>query len=366
MRGYFHLLNQCLSIAIVAGAALPAPATAQTGTQPFAGQTLRVGAWGGGTGKVLRDATTPGFEQLTGAHAAWTDGDPVQFIAQLLAARGGAAPYDVIGLESLLEPQGVSQGLFVQPDESKLSNGHLLARGMVHPGGYGPAWGYFSLGIAYRPDKLKAAGIPAPKNLSILFDPRLAGHVAIPDVSQPNWPHFMPALAAYFGTPLSDPAPVLNKLAAIKQASLYTSSSDLEARMTSGEIWVSLWVDGRVNAMKTKGVDIELGPLGIPNPKGGTYAYYAGLLLFDLTNPARKALGDVFLNELLSTPVETKIALATGYTPTNVEALKVVRKDPKLGKFFNSDLSSDFIANPAAWQKVQNQWIDAWGKAMRR
>jgi spermidine/putrescine-binding protein len=314
----------------------------------------------------LKNAIAPVFEQRTGAHSEWTEGDPLQFISQLIAAKGGPVPYDVVPVESLLEPQAVAQGLIIQPDDSKLSNGHLLGPGMLHPGGYGPAWGYFTIGVAYLPDKLNAAGIPFPKDLSIIFDARLAGHIAIPDVSQPNWPHVMPALAAFLGMPLSDPAPVLARLAGIKGATLYTSSADLETRMTSGEIWVSVWIDGRVNGMKAKHVKIDLAPLGIPNPKGGTFDYSAGLLLFELANSAKKELGEAFLNELISTPVQTRIALDTGYTPTNVEALKSVRQDPQVGSFFGSDISKAFRPDFVAWQKVQDRWIDAWGKAMRR
>ena len=59
--------------------------------------------------------------------------------------------------------------------------------------------------------KLKAAGIPEPKDLSVIFDPRASGHVTIPDVSQTNWTYVMPTLAAFFGNSLDNPTPTLDK-----------------------------------------------------------------------------------------------------------------------------------------------------------
>ncbi len=368
MQGKISRRKWLFMAAAVAGLALSAPLLAQQAARAFEGQALRVAIWGGNTGKNLRGSVGGPFEQRTGARTEWSEGDPLHFIAQMIAAKGGTPPHDVFPLESLLEPQAISQGVVVKPDRTKLPNADLLAPEAVSPGGYGPAWGSFRLGIAYLPEKLKAAGIPAPTDLSILYDPRLAGRVSIPDVSQSNWPHFMPALAAFHGLPLDNPAPVLGKLAGIKGVSFSTSSSDLETRMTSGEIWVAVWIDGRVNALKTKGVNVELAPFGIADPKGGKFDYSVGLLLFEIGNPAKKALAEAYLNELLSTPVQTQIALATGYTPSNREAHAIVRKDAKMGSFFASEpgIGHGFVPDFVAWQKVQSRWIDAWGKAMRR
>ncbi len=364
LRHWSFVMAACAAII------LSAPLSAQQASRPFDGQTLRVALWGGNTGKALRAAIAAPFEQRTGARIEWSEGDPLQFMAQLVAAKGGQPPHDIFPVESLLEPQAVEQGIVVRPDPAKLTNGHLLAPGVLSHGGYGPSWGSFRLGIAYLPEKLAAAGIPEPTDLSILYHPKLAGHVSIPDVSQANWPHFMPALAAFHGLSLNDPAPVLAKLTAIKGLSFSASSSDLETRMTSGEMWVAVWIDGRVNALKAKGVNVKLAPFGIRNPKakGEVLGYSVGLLQFQIANPAKKALGEIFLNELISTPVQTKIALATGYTPSNVEALATARKDPKMGSYFASEagIGRGFVPDYIAWNKVQSRWMDAWGKAVRR
>src|SRR5262249_48683982 len=153
--------------------------------------------------------------------------------------------------------------------------------------------------IAYLPDKLQQAGITIPKDLSILLDPRLAGHVAVPDVNQPNWSGVMPALVAFFGNSLDDPAPTLSKLAALKGLVLYNSSSDLEARMSSGEVWVSLWTDGRVNGLKAKGVNIEIASEGIPNPQGGTFDSTAAPTVMEISNPANKDLAEAYIDAVL-------------------------------------------------------------------
>jgi putative spermidine/putrescine transport system substrate-binding protein len=363
MRTSLHVLLSVAAITI--GSAL-APQGA-LGQQPrYDGQVLRVATYGGSTGKAYRDFVTKPFEQRTGARIEWSEGSPQDFIAQLIVAKGSVPPYDVVIIEDLQEPQAISNKLIVKPDYARMPNAKLLERDAIPASGYGPARNFVRIGLAVLPGKLKEAGIPLPKDLSIIFDPRLAGHIAIPDATQANWLGSMPGIAAFLKLPITDPKPTLDRLAGIKGLSLYSSSSDVEARMTSGEIWVSLWTDGRANALKLKGVDIEFVPMAIPNPKGGTYEFIAVKAVPQLTNAAKKELGEIFIDTMISTPVATSLTLATTYTPTNVEARKALQADPKIGRLMNTDLSRQFQPDWQAWQQVEAKWLDAWGRTMRR
>lgn len=340
-------------------------ATAQQGGQRFAGQTLKVATWGGSTGKAHRDAT-PEFEKATGAKIEWSEGTEIEFLAQLLAAKGSTPPYDLINITDVLEPQAINQSLIIKPDYSKIPNAKLMSPDLVSHTGYGPVWHYLRFVIAYLPEKFREASIQPPKDLSILAEPKLANRVAIPDVTQPNWgAGVAPSLAAFYGHSLNDPGPTLAKLAAIKGLVLYNSSSDLEARMLSGEIWVSVWTDGRVNGLKAKGAKIEIAPMGIPNPKGGTFEFVAGPAMIQITNPAKKELAEAFINHMLGTEFQVAYARGTLYSPVNVEALKIVRQDPKKGSYFDTG-GKLYTPDFAAWEKAQDRWIDAWGKALRR
>lgn len=354
-----------VAAALVIAAALWSPAAWAQNKQPFNGQTLRVATYGGGTGKIFRDVVTGPFEQSTGAHIAWSEGTPENFLAQLIGAKGGTPPYDVVFLEDVEEAQAIAQGVIYKLDLAKIPNAKLLPPKALPAAGYGAAWGYFRLGIAYLPDKLKAAGIAPPKNLSIIFDPRLAGHIALPDVTQTNWPNTMPGIAAFLHNPLDDPKPTVDKLASIKGLSLFSTSSDMEARMTSGDIWVSLWIDGRVNRLRLHGMNIGFAPMGIPNGKGGTYNYTAVLGLMSVANHDKQDLAEAFINTVLSTPIATQISLKSTYAPGNREAQKAVKADPKLGPLVDTDLAKQFVPDFPAWEKVQNKWIDAWGEAMQ-
>lgn len=342
-----------------------APVWAQS-KLPFEGQTLRVATYGGGTGKIIREAVTGPFERRTGAHIEWSEGAPLDFMAQLVGAKGGSAPYDVVFLEDIEVQQATAQGVIYKLDFNNIPNAKLLPPKALPADGYSAAWGYFRLGIAYLPDKLKAAGVAPPKDLSIIFDPRLAGHVALPDVTQANWPNYMPTIAAFLGNPLSDPKPTINKLASIKGASLFSSSSDMEARMTSGDIWVSLWIDGRVNGLKRKGTQIGFASMGIPDGKGGTLDYTAVLGLLTVSNSNKKALAEAWIDTMVSTPVASQIAIRSTYAPSNTEAQKAVKADPKVGPMVDTNIERQFLPDFAAWPKVQDKWIDAWGKAFRR
>lgn len=364
-----HRARGLLGMLAVAGVAWAAQGVAlgQDSARPYEGMTLRVASYGGGTGKAIREGVTAEFEKQTGATITWTEGAGLEYLAQLAAAKGGPPPYDVVFLEDLMEPQAVKQELIVKPDFANIPNAALLPPEMIMPSGYGPGWSYFRLVIAYRPDKLSEAGIEPPKDLSIIFEERLQGHLALPDINQSNWPHFMPSFAQFFGNSLDNPDPTIEKIASVKGAVLYSSSSDLEARMSSGEIWVALWIDGRANGLKAKGVNVEIAPLGIPNPAGGTFDYTAGLFVTQISNPDPKvkALAEVLINIVLSAPFQTNFSKTTTYTPGNLEAQKAVLEDPKIGAFFDSDLSKAFRPDFEAWDVNRLNWVNAWGRAMR-
>jgi putative spermidine/putrescine transport system substrate-binding protein len=362
MRKHWRKLATILILAVI----LSSASVSAQDKLPFQGQTLRIATYGGGSGKIIREAVTGPFERRTGAHIEWSEGAPLDFMAQLVGARGGSAPYDVVFLEDIEVLQAAAQGVIFKLDFNNIPNAKLLSPKALPADGYSAAWGYFRLGIAYLPGKLKAAGIAPPKDLSVIFDPRLAGHLALPDVTQTNWPNYMPTIAAFLGNPLSDPKTTINKLASIKGSSLFSSSSDMEARMTSGDIWVSLWVDGRVNGLKIKGTDIELAPMGIPDGKGGTLDYTAVLGLLTVANPDKKALAEAWIDTMLSTPVASQIAIRSTYAPSNQEAQKAVKADPKVGPLVDTNIERQFLPDFAAWPNFQDKWIDAWGKAFRR
>lgn len=345
----------------------PAAGSCPSSEQKFKGQKLVVATYGGGTGEAFKNAVTPLFEKCTGASIEWnTSGSALEWVPQLAAAKGGTPPYDVIFTEDLTQLPAIDQGVVFKPNYNNIPNIALAAPEVKPDSGYGVTWGSFRFGLAYLPDKFKAAGIPAPKNMSAIWDPKLAGHVAIPDITQSNWPHYMNAFAVFLGHPVDNPAPTLSKLKEIKDPVLYSSSSDLEARMTSGEIWAALWIDGRVNRLKAGGLNIEFGSLGIPKPGGGTYDYIGSLGIMDLTNPDKQALADEFFNAMLDTDAQTEMSKKTTYGAINLQAQENVEKDPKIGPLVDPDLGKQYRPDLSKWQAVQQKWIDAWGRTFRK
>lgn len=352
------------AVAWFAAGLLPSPTFAQSSQLPdLKGQTLRVATWANG---VWHKQASEAFEKATGLQIEWTIGNEPDFMAQLLAAKGTQPPYDIVTLSETYEPQAIQQGLIVKPDYSKIPNAKDIARDLVRNNGYGPAWQYSLFGVAYSPAKFKAAGIPEPKDLSVIADPRLTKHVAMPDVSQINWGGgIIQTVAAYYGHSLSDPAPTLAKISSIKDLIFYTSSNDVDVRYLSGEIWAVLWTDGRVNIMRSKGVDIGFAPMGVRNPKGGVYTYTASPGLVEISNPAKKALAEIYINAMLEKEFQIKYSTGSLYAPANAAALKALQADPKIGRYF-TPVSGVFTPDVEAWSKNQAKWVDAWGRAMRR
>ena len=161
-------------------AVLATGASAEAQSTQFKDQILKVASFGGGTGKIFHQAGTPAFENRTGARVEWSEGAPPDFLAQLAAAKGGDPPYDVVYFDDIEEPPAAALGVIYKLNLDNIPNAALLDANGKTADGRCLAWGYTRYGIAYLPDKLKAAGIAPPKDLSIIFDPRLAGHLGPP------------------------------------------------------------------------------------------------------------------------------------------------------------------------------------------
>src|SRR5271166_5755590 len=79
--------------------------------EKFTGQTLRVAEFGGSWQQWLLRTIAPRFQQETGAKVEYVPGIPVQFMAQMVSAKGQTPPFDVANLSDDLAPQATSQDL---------------------------------------------------------------------------------------------------------------------------------------------------------------------------------------------------------------------------------------------------------------
>ncbi len=227
--------------------------------------TLRVASFGGHAGEVERAYVGDRMTRTTGIKIEWTDGNPSDFLAKLLASRGRDAPYDVVLLDDAVQDAAISAGVLAKLDPAEVPNLQKIYPRARNAEGYGPYAVLYSVGIVFNRDKLKAAGIPDPTSWEDLWRPELAGHLSIPDISLPQGADFVLKIAQINGGSEENVMPALEKLAKLKVQSYYTSSATLGQQLASGDVWVSVWTSGRAWALVDNGY-----PIGYVIPKEGS------------------------------------------------------------------------------------------------
>src|SRR5579859_719632 len=165
-------------VSILGGVLLFAAATTSSLAQSSV--TLRVGCYGGAfTDAAAKYAAAP-FTTRTGIKIEWINGNPSDHLAKLIASKGRPAPYDVVYLDDDIESEAIAAGVLGKSGPADIPNLKYLYAQAINKDGYGPALNFYSTGIAYNVEKFKAAGIAEPTSWTDLWNPKLAGHVAVP------------------------------------------------------------------------------------------------------------------------------------------------------------------------------------------
>src|SRR5262245_58182095 len=162
---------------------------------PFAraqsGETLRVGTFGGTFIEAIKATIEPKFRAMTGASVEYVAGGPRDHMSKMAAAGGRNVPFDVVDLPADSQADCIKQGLFETVQPSELANASKLQPEAWINKGYPPAREWIVAGILYIEERLKANGVAPSLGYDMLKDPKMAGHVAIPEIANPLAPPFI-------------------------------------------------------------------------------------------------------------------------------------------------------------------------------
>lgn len=333
--------------------------------QKYAGQTLRVAEFGGSWQQWLLKNIAPRFEQETGAKVEYVPGIPVQFMAQMVSNKGQTPPFDLANLSDDLGPQATAQDLVSSaPNPALTPNLGKLPPSGQRPGGLGPALFVAPGGIVYDADKFAQAGLPEPADWDALTNPKLAGHVALPDITFV----YRALYAAINYSKTGDQTKIegsLDLIKAIKDPMIYTDFPTLQTRFNGGEIWAVVGSAGYLQRLKQSGRNLKL---AIPKAKDGkTGAGFAALT--PLKGSTKLDLAQIYINIAIATDMQAAMVRDVGFAPTNLEAIKVVAADPALAPLVVSDpaqLDAAFKTNWTDLNKALPEWIEKWNRTVRR
>ncbi|WP_439816308.1 ABC transporter substrate-binding protein [Zavarzinia sp. CC-PAN008] len=324
--------------------------------------TLRVGNYGGRFTETQRRYAADAFTARTGIKVEFIDSNPLDHIAKLIATKGREPPFDVVYLDSDIQPQAIEAGILQKLDPAIVTNLAHVYDEAKNPDGYGPGMLFADFGILYNTEKYAAAGIPAPTKWSDLWDERLAGHVVVGELSHGCGRALLVQAERLAGGDESTPEKGIDKIAEIKVHSYISSTVQLEALFPTGDVWAAVIANGRAWGLIDKGL-----PLAYVRPEGGSVASITTIDVTAGTLHPREA--NLFVNEVIGPVAQLGQAFEIPYGPTNKLVTPIIQAYPDLARKLPGtlqEIQSLYRPNwPVYWANHETA-VDLWGRRVIR
>jgi putative spermidine/putrescine transport system substrate-binding protein len=320
--------------------------------------TLQVGCYGGAFTDVEQRFAAEPFTRRTGVKIVWINANPSDHLAKMIASKGRPDPYDVVYLDDDIEAEAIDAGVLGKSGASDLPNLKFLYDQAINNENYGPAMNFYSAGIAYNVEKFKAAGIPEPTSWGDLWNPKLAGHVAVPTLDNTMGHAFLVAAEHLAGGDESTPEKGIDKIAQIKAQSYPGSSPVLDPLLTSGDVWVAPWLNGRTWGLINRGV-----PLRYVLPQEGGFFGMTTISVTAGTPHRTEALA--FVNEVLGPLSQLGMVSEIPYGPTNKLLTPILAVYPDVAKKFPArpeDIAKLRLINWNVFHQQYPRAVDLWNR----
>jgi putative spermidine/putrescine transport system substrate-binding protein len=333
-------------------------ATAQQQT----GVTLRVANFGGAFTAAQRRYTAELFTKRTGIAIQYIDANPMDHLAKMIASRGREPPYDVVYLDDDVQVQAIKAGVLQKLDKSQVPNLKFVYEEAQSKEGYGPGIIFVSVGLAYNVKKFEEANIPAPTSWEALWDPRLAGHLAIPDLSSLSGRAFLIVTSRLAGGSEKTLEKGIDKIATLKVHSYYSASAQVEGLLSSGDAWAAAMASGRAWGMIDRGLPLAF---VLPREKG-----VGGTTTVDVaagTKLAKEA--HAYIDYTLDPLPQLGQAYEIPYGPTNRLLGPVIATYPEMAKKFPTspaELQRLYMPDWGEYYQHHQKVVDLWNRIVIR
>ena len=352
----------------IGATALLVSAAAHAQSQDFKGMTLTVLGVNSDLNALYMSTYGKAFEAATGAKLVIVTGSSADNLSKALVAKGRTPTFQVLALENPTQAQAILAGAIQKQDYTQMPHTKDLARGAIPSPGYGPAYDFFRFGTCVNTAQYAAHHVALPTGIDGWFDPAIIGHAILPSPSNFWWTTGMQALADNFNVSLDNPAPLFDKLKAMKPMNLYTASGQAQAMIQSGSAWMAPMSDGRCFALKSAGQPVDFVPLNI-KIKGKQYPWVVGVDTWEIpTGLTGKnlAMAYKFIDMSLDVPSALAAVKKFGFEPTTVEGLKEAMALPEAKKvdMYGANFSFDqmYTPDPGKLLPVLSKWIALWNE----
>lgn len=355
-------------LAVTAAAFATAAGAQEKDVRRFAGKTLTFAGYSSTFNEEWAKSFGQYFEKRTGVKINWLPSSPSTNITRIRAA-GGSPDIDVMLMDSANLARGTKEGVVGTVDVADIPNMAKVPASLRIKAGI-PSMMY-RYGNCYRTDKFAELKLGTPNAIDVWSAKPLAGRVMFPNTTAAQWLISAPAIAKSVGGDYADASKTLEELASkVKAYGLFNSSGDVDAAMTSGDVWLTIGNNqGRCLALKRQKVPVDYAHWSIESD-GKKYS--------DLINPdnlvlvkgtPNKEIVELFMNEFLSddaaaatVPLNRFIA---GTPPTKAGVEKVMEADPDAKAWIIEDPDQLFLPNYDEFLVHLRDWTTNWSKIAR-
>lgn len=312
----------CLSVVLFSLVVISHVAFAQEKVS-YAGRTLKVATWGGAWRDIRDKLVGQPLGKATGAKLEWVVGNPADHLAKMIAAKGADLPFDVLEMGTIETAKARELGVLDKFDFSLVPNIKKLDPVVASTVVGDDVVGFCAIEIVigYIPSKFKELGLPSPTKIEDLFNPKLAGKVALPFVGGSIMgPILMTSLAIDEGGNINNIKPALDRLKNAKVSYYYRATAELEMRMFAGEISAAYMTISRPFLHRAAGRDFDYASVG---PKGKKASNSISTLVI-AKGSKNKELANMYVDYSLSLDAQYGMAEWGGVRPVTDEALRKV------------------------------------------
>ncbi len=311
-------------------------------------RTLVVSAFGVSQ-DLLRKHFYAGFEAKCKCKIVVQSGNSADRLAKI-EARKANPEVDVAVLADFTALEAAQKDLIEPLDMGKLKNASKLYESAKNPIGnnMGVGYTYFATSIAYRTDKVK---IDSWKDL---WKPELKKRLAIPNITTTQGPTYLLMADTAWGGKTPDFSTGIQKTSEIKGdvITFYERSAQIVQLFQQDEIHAA--VVGRFNWPLIKKLNM---PIAWATPKEGVTG---GMNVLVVTKGGKnKDLAHQFIDEWLSTEVQTALAMALVDSPANKE----VKLPPDVADsltYGEKTINAIQRLTPTQTLLHRKKWVDGW------
>jgi putative spermidine/putrescine transport system substrate-binding protein len=305
---------------------------------------------GGNTQRMFESQFFPDFYKKYGVKITYVPGQNADVLAKLRVQKR-APSIDVVWLAGGITYQAIDGGLLEELDRSLVPNYQLVARGVGDERFAAPV-GISTCCLIHNTDIFKKRGFAPPSSWWDLWDTKYKGHIGLYSINVTAATALLVKIAQMISGDYKNVDPAFQKFSDLRSNMLdfFTSSGTYETEIQQGDLWLGAITSPRGMQLRNSGM-----PVAVTQPKEGAVGYqtWAGVV----KNARHPKAAHAWINYLLSTDVQEKIARMIGYNPVNARA-----KIPEELRLYFPPLDTVFIPD---WRYLATQlpiFVERWNR----